>query len=181
MDIDRMEEQLVLHEGVELEPYVDTEGYWTIGVGYNLSSRGLDLLEQTIGRKIKLDRPRIECPFHGLMLTRKEALKMLRIDIVRVEKSINLRLPRYKELGDVRQRVILDMGFNMGRRALNFRMALKHMRHEVAGRWRPNWSGVGRELYNSKWAYQVGDGPGKRMDRAERLVNMVLTGEDYIV
>ena len=174
MNHKKMEQQLILHEGLELTPYKDTEDNWTVGVGYNLTSRGIEQLQEGIGRQFPNQISRI-------ILTRDEALRMLRIDITRIEKVVKLKLPRYDELSDVRQRVIIDMGFNMGNRALQFRKAIKHMNHEVLGKWRPNWSGVGREMFNSKWAYQVGDGPGGKMDRAERLVAMVLTDEDYVV
>lgn len=192
MNHQKMEKQLILHEGLELTPYQDTEGFWTIGTGYNLSSRGVEQLEQAIGRQVWDRGPEPEDPFdsanpsrpqeidiRGIVLTKAEALKMLRVDITRIEKVVKMRLPHYTDLKDVRQRVMVDMAFNMGNRALQFRKALKHLRREVRGEWSPNWSGVGREMFNSKWANQVGDGPGGRMDRAERLVQMILTGEDY--
>ena len=41
-----IEDQLVLHEGLRLEPYICPAGYWTIGVGRNLESKGLTGAEQ---------------------------------------------------------------------------------------------------------------------------------------
>lgn len=181
MNLKRMEEQLLMHEGLRVVPYKDTEGYWTVGIGYNLSARGLEALERIIGRAVSI-HSHPGRPYYGLRLTECETRMLLRADITRIEKSVRLYLPEYHKLGDVRQRVIVDMAFNMGRRLIQFKKAIKYLRHStLSGRWTPNWSGVARELYNSRWAYQVDDGPGGQFGRADRLVKMMLTGEDYTV
>lgn len=38
----KLKRSLILHEGLRNLPYVDTLGNITIGIGYNLSARGLD-------------------------------------------------------------------------------------------------------------------------------------------
>jgi len=38
----KLRRSLILHEGMKNYPYVDTEGNITIGIGYNISARGLD-------------------------------------------------------------------------------------------------------------------------------------------
>jgi len=161
----RMEAQLVLHEGLREKSYQDTEGYWTIGVGFNLSARGIDALELAVGRKLGDDLTKV-------VITREEALKALRLDINRFEAAVPVHFPFYVELDEVRQRVVLDMAFNMGFGALGF----KNTRKMVEAR---DWSGAARGLYNSKWARQVGDGPGGKKDRCDRLSAMLLTGRDY--
>lgn len=40
--IEKLKRSLTLHEGRKNHPYVDTVGKITIGVGYNLTDRGLD-------------------------------------------------------------------------------------------------------------------------------------------
>jgi GH24 family phage-related lysozyme (muramidase) len=45
---DRMVDQLLLHEGEELIPYLDTLGNWTVGSGYNLEARGVEFLNQIL-------------------------------------------------------------------------------------------------------------------------------------
>lgn len=40
--IEKLRKSLILHEGKSNFPYVDTVGKITIGIGYNLSDRGLD-------------------------------------------------------------------------------------------------------------------------------------------
>lgn len=167
MNYELMERQLVLHEGLRLEPYVDTEGNWTVGVGYNIDARGWDFLEETLQKRL---RPR-DGMIEKIRLTRDDAMAVLRADILRIEPIVISLLPEYQGADAVRQRVIVDMGFNMGRRALNFRRALEAFRLK-------QWSRCARELYQSKWANQVDDGEGGRFGRADRLAKMILTGEE---
>lgn len=161
----KMLAQLVLHEGVKLHVYVDTEGFFTVGVGYNVSSRGLDFLERTIGRKLGWK----EGDVHTDVVTRGESLVVLRADVLRVESAVKIHWPGYARLDDVRQRVAVDMAFNMGLGALQFKQA-------IAAADRRDWSKASRELYKSKWALQVGDGEGGKRDRCDRLAGMLLTG-----
>jgi lysozyme len=171
--VERMEAQLVLHEGVKLRPYLDTDENWTLGVGYNVTARGLDDFERIIGRTLDWS------PF-GLdptapqpdLITRDEALEVLRADIVRVDQATRVYFPEYASLDPIRQRVCLDLAFNLGFRALGFKNTIAAVKQH-------DWSTAARELFKSKWAYQVGDGPGGRYDRADRLAHMLLTGQDY--
>ena len=166
MNVDRMEQQLVLHEGERLKAYQDTEEYWTIFVGYNLDARGVDFLEEVCKR-------RFAGPYESLTGTQRESRAVLRADINRLHRVIPVHFMPYAELDEVRQRVVLDMTFNMGFRALGFK-------NTAAAIVRRDWSTAARELYKSKWSRQVGDGPGGHYDRCERLSNMLLTGQDYI-
>lgn len=165
MNRERMVEQLILHEGLKLKPYQDTLGIWTWLVGYNLEARGIEFIEDTLGRKLPRD-------YTQLTATREDAIKVLRADIDRVEKGVRLYYPEYDGLDDVRQRVIIDLAFNMALKLLQFKRT-------IAAAKRRDWSGVARGLYESRWAKQVDDGEGKRFGRADRLAEMVLTGVDY--
>lgn len=159
IDLAKMEQQLLLHEGLRLTPYRCTANKLTIGVGYNLDDRGLAELEAAIGR-----------PFDGT-LTREEALQVLRADIARYEAAVRKHWPHYDALDPVRKRVALDMSFNMGFGALKFRGTIAAV---IAG----DWKKAKRHMMDSLWADQVGDGPGGQMDRAERLSLMMETGVD---
>lgn len=159
---ERMAEQLILHEGLRLKPYLCSEGYLTILVGYNVDARGWQELGRMLGRPVNADS----------VFTREDALKVLAIDIERFEKATIVHFPEYKKLSEVRQRVVLDMAFNMGFRALGFVQTKAAI---ISG----NWSKAARELYKSKWANQVDDGEGGRFGRADRLVQMLLTNTDY--
>lgn len=160
--LEAMVPQLALHEGVRLKVYKDTRGYDTLGIGYNVTSRGVDSFQRVIGRK--LDLAAVPC------CTRPEAFAVLRVDVDRVQKAVLLHFPEYVGLSDVRQRVVLDMAFNMGLKALGFHQTILAVR---AG----DWSRAAREMYKSDWAMQVGDGPGGKRDRCDRLVQMVLTNK----
>lgn len=164
------EAQVVFHEGLKLYVYKDTEGNFTLGVGYNVTSRTLEFFERTIGRDIDWDEDDFNPHNHTPIVTRTECLKVLRADLERVEKAVQLHFAIYNSLDPVRQRVALDMAFNMGTKALGFRNAIAAVKER-------NWSRAARELYNSKWSRQVGDGPGGKRDRCDRLANMLLTGQ----
>jgi lysozyme len=165
MNVTRMVDQLILHEGYRMKPYLDTEGFLTVGVGYNLSARGVDFINRTIGTRFATPQE--------VRLSREQAVSVLKADIARIEKAIPGLLPEYTALDEVRQRVVVDMAFNLGRmRALGFKKAIAALKVR-------NWSACAKELYASKWADQVGDGPGQKYDRADRLADMILTGNDY--
>lgn len=165
MNVDRMLAQLELHEGVRLRTYLDTEDNETLGIGYNIEARGLEDFERTIGRKI--DTAANPC------ITMQEARLQCLADIKRVEHAVIVHFPEYESLSEVRQRVVIDLAFNIGFRALAFKQTIAAVK-------RRDWSTATRELYKSKWAYQVDDGPGGHFGRADRLGRMLLTGEDYV-
>jgi lysozyme len=167
---DRMVDQLLLHEGEKLTPYVDTLGNWTVGSGYNLEARGVDFLNRVLGTHFQQHDG--EAPFADVRLTTAQSRTVLRADIARVEQAVKVHFPDYMNLNEPRRRVVLDMAFNLGFRALGFKAAIAAVKAR-------NFSQASRELYKSKWAYQVGDGEGKKFDRCDRLSRMLLTGEDY--
>lgn len=160
MNHDRMAAQLALHEGLRLKTYRDTKGLLTVGYGYCIDRRGVKPLEAVIGRR-----------FEGT-LTRAEADLMLRFDVARFEVGIRAHLPFYDQLDDVRQRVCVDMAFNMGYGALAFKKTIDLVR-------RRRFVEAGDEMMRSKWSDDVGDGWGGNYDRAERLANMMKTGKDW--
>lgn len=166
MNFERMEEQLLLHEGLRLKAYLDTEDNWTLGVGYNITGRTIEFFAKTIGRKFS-------GPVSSYRCTRAEARKVLRADIERIHNVIPVHFPEYTSLSEIRQRVILDLVFNMGFRVQSFVNTRKAIE-------RHDWTAAVRGLYASKWARQVGDGEGKKFDRADRLTRMLLTDQDYV-
>lgn len=82
-----IEEQLILHEGLRLKPYRDTVGKLTIGVGRNLTDKGI---------------------------SPTEAYELLQNDIAEVKAALVAHLPWVRALSDVRYRVLADMAFNLG-------------------------------------------------------------------
>lgn len=87
----RLKSRLERHEGCVLRPYRDTVGKWTIGIGRNLTDRGI---------------------------TRDEALHMLDNDISGCEEDLDRELPWWRQLNEIRQEVLCEMCFNLGIRGL---------------------------------------------------------------
>lgn len=128
--------ELKRDEGVRLKPYTDTVGKLTIGVGRNLSDVGI---------------------------SDDECTSMLENDIARTAASLDAKLPWWRDLDPVRQRVILNMCFNMGIAGLmTFVNTLAFVKSG-------NWSAAANGMLASKWATQVGA-------RAQRLAQMMRTG-----
>jgi lysozyme len=94
-------EQLVLHEGLRLTPYVDTVGKITIGVGRNLTDRGI---------------------------TEAQAYAWLDEDIAVAVRELTARFPWFAALEEIRRRVLIDMHINLGMQRLKgFRQFLGYV------------------------------------------------------
>ena len=95
-----LRERLIRTEGRRNRPYVDTVGKVTIGIGHNLTDKGLN---DTI----------VEILFHQ--------------DILEAEIDVN-KIPVYAKLDPIRQTVLLDMVFNMGLyRLIEFRRTILYL------------------------------------------------------
>jgi len=140
MNRDRLKSQLKHDEGVRDHAYTDSEGYLTIGVGR--------LIDRTKGGR----------------LSRDEIEFLLDNDIDRVRVKIEREFPPFKDLSDVRQEVLINMGFNLGVTGL-----LK-FRHMLAAIERGDWLDASREGLDSKWARQVGN-------RSIRLMKAMRTNQ----
>jgi len=80
-------QQLILHEGWRLKPYVDTVGKITIGVGRNLTDRGISASECDL---------------------------LLAHDMDAVLRELPARCPWFDNLDGIRQRGVADLCFNVG-------------------------------------------------------------------
>ena len=138
IDHNRLIRQLRLHEGERLKPYRCTAGKLTIGVGRNLEDRGI---------------------------TAQEAAYLLSNDITSTQAALLKALPWVATLDDVRQRVLIDMAFNMG---LGTLLTFKRTLAAVQG---GQYQQAAAMMLESRWAGQVGQ-------RAQRLSQMMATGQD---
>ncbi len=148
MDIEALKKQLIRHEGLKLKPYRCTAGKLTIGVGRNLDDRGV---------------------------SNSEAMYMLDNDIELAINELTSKEPVFGTLDEVRQRVLVDMHFNLGY------ARLKGFKNFWAAIARRDWKTAAFEMLNnktaagvvtpSKWAIDVGP-------RALRLAVMMETGRD---
>jgi lysozyme len=135
-DLQLLEEELTFDEGRESKMYTDSRGYSTVGVGHNMS---IPQSDQTID---------------ALFAT----------DIAGAEASLDATWPWWRQLSPVRQRVMLNMMFNLGHAGLaKFPLFLTAMRDG-------QWTEAGLQLSTSAWRDQVGM-------RAVRLIYMVENNE----
>lgn len=136
MNLDAMRSELIRDEAMMLKPYRDTVGKLSIGVGRNLDDVGISQVE---------------------------AAHLLDADIQRTADALDKALPWWRGLDEVRQRVLLNMAFNMGVSGL---LGFKHTLADVrAG----NYDFAAAGMLESKWAQQVGQ-------RAQRLADMMVQG-----
>lgn len=138
MDRQRLFTQLRLHEGVEHKPYKCTAGYLTIGVGRNIEERGLsdDEIDYILNNDVNIATDELVDTFDW-----------------------------YSDLDDVRQRVVVDMVFNLGM------PRFKQFKNMIAAIEAGDWMEASNQMMDSRWAQQVGL-------RASRLAEMMETGED---
>lgn len=154
-----LDQELIRDEGLKLRVYLDTAKppRHTIGVGRNLDEVGFYPEENaqfglTVAKAVA----------YGI--TQPEALAMLNNDITRCEAALDAKLPWWRTLCDVRQRILLNMVFNLGIAGL-----LKFT-DTLAAIQRGAWATAAAAMRNSLWASQVGD-------RATRLAQMMEMGE----
>lgn len=138
-DRNTMIKELVRDEGRVLHVYPDSESYLSIGVGRCIDKRA--------GGSISLE----------------EAAILLNNDISGVLEGLMEKLPWFEKLDPVRQRVLVNMAFNLGVGGLlRFRETLEAIRRE-------QYSLASIYMLDSKWAHQVGK-------RANRLSDMMKSG-----
>ncbi len=136
MNREQLIQELKRDEGVVLTLYKCSAGKNTIGVGRNVDDRGI---------------------------TEDESDYLLSNDIDLCVKELEGTFPWFQTLSDTRQRVMVNMCFNLGlSRLMGFRKFLAAME---AG----EWETAGVEMLDSKWARQVGP-------RSTRLRDLVLEG-----
>jgi len=95
MDRELFKKELIRDEGIRREPYYDTEGHLTVGIGFNLDAHKLP--------------DGVTYP-----LSDAEIDQLYQITADEVLGGISNYFPWWNDLDDVRQRVIANMVFNMG-------------------------------------------------------------------
>ena len=117
-----LEEQIIAHEGIRLKVYRCPAGKLTIGIGRNLEEIGI---------------------------SHAEARHLLNNDILRCRVELSKALPFWHALSNMRQRVLIDMTFNLGLAGLlefkKMMLAIKKGRYDEAA----------EEMLTSTWAHQV--------------------------
>lgn len=153
-----LRDELIRDEGLELEAYQDTNGFWTIGIGHLL------------GREKRMSK-----------ITLREAWALLTIDVEDAEKLVEevfgkdattcLKCDCTHRMCDdarARYRALVNMAFNRGghmKTSTTITPAIKQAL--VDG----NWAPVTAAIMASPWAKQIGK-------RAERIARLLEKGDE---
>jgi lysozyme len=156
VNTEKMMAELERDEGMVLEAYDDATGHplrqgdvlkgkLTIGVGRNLTD---------------------------VKISKSEAIHLLQSDMERTEVDLDQYLPWWRTLSEVRQRVLFNMGFNMGvdpksrppGKLILFKQTLAMIQSGDFG-------DAAEHMLTLPWAKQVGP-------RAIRLADMMRTGQE---
>jgi lysozyme len=138
VDITKLKAELARDEGLRLKPYLDSVRKLTIGYGRNLTDVGISL---------------------------EEAAYLLDADVARAVKDLDDALPWWIKLDEVRQRVLVNLTFNVGIfGVLGFVNTLKFIETGL-------YEAAADAMMKSLWANQVGP-------RAVRLAEMMRTGKE---
>lgn len=144
-----LKDLLIKHEGIRLCKYKCPAGYWTIGVGRNLETKGLSVEE---GRFIGTQQP--NC------ITMSQAMYLLDNDIRDFTDDLTDELDWFAAAHPIVKIVLVDMAVNLGVGGLmkftNTLLLLKNKQYLMAS----------KEMLNSNWAKQV-------KGRAVELSNLI--------
>lgn len=150
-----LEAELIRDEGERLKAYRDTKGKWTIGIGRNLDDVGT----------VPLTRTKADVLANGV--NQAEIDQLFTYDINRTANDLDSHLPWWRKLDPVRQRVMLNMCFNMG--IGNAAHGLCSFVNTLGMVQCGEYSRAADAMVVSKWEKDVGV-------RAHRLANMMRDG-----
>lgn len=139
MDVKKLQPELTFEEGNIPYAYKDHLGYLTIGIGF--------LIDKNKGGR----------------LYPEEIAFIFANRVSKIEAKLREKLPFFKDLDDARQRVLMQMAWQMGVEGLmQFVNTLKMVEQR-------NYQGAAAGMLQSLWAKQT-------PDRANRLSKMMATG-----
>ncbi len=135
-------DELIRDEGLRLTPYRDSLGFLTIGVGHLI----------TKGERFTV-------------ITRKQALDLLKEDIAIAERRLTNIFPQWRSLDEVRQRTFLNLVVNLGYKLADFKRFLHAAKSG-------DWEKAADQLIQSRWYKQV-------KLRGPRIVHAIRTGTEW--
>lgn len=136
-------------EGFRPKPYTCPSGAWTIGYGYNMEAHGVpgDMVRAVI---------------EGKGITKERAEKLMMLEIAVSLDWAKRIFPNFAVFSDNRQRVIVDMIFNMGPSGFqSFKQTIPLMCEGL-------WDQAAKNILASRYAKQV---KGRAVRNAEMLRN----------
>lgn len=152
MDRVLMKSEIKAEEGEKLQSYLDSLGYWTIGIGILIDPRkGGD--PAPFGLELRF----------GATITQAQSDILFNKHLDEKLAQLDARLPWWRKLDDVRQRVLVNMAFQMG---INGLLGFENTLDMVES---GDYQGAADGMLHSKWAAQT---PA----RAKRLSDRMRTG-----
>ena len=148
MDFRRLEKRIKVDEGFRSHPYLDTAVPPVPTIGYGTT--------MIMGEPVTMETPPI---------SEDAAAVFLRADIYDALKRAQDIFPRFNEMNDVRQEVLVNMAYNLGNRLRKF----KNLRAAARNLSYPR---MADEMRDSLWYSQVGY-------RAIRLTHEMRTGVSH--
>ena len=139
MNIERLQKQLELDEGVVYRIYLDHLGYATFGIGHLITDKD----------------PEKDQPVYT-SVTKERVAEAFKCDVSISIAECKVLYKKWDEFPDEVQEILVNMMFNLGRpRYSKFR---KHIQAVMDG----NWQESANQMRDSRWHKQV-------PNRAERL------------
>jgi len=144
VDFSRLETSVMTDEGFEARPYLDTTDTPTIGYGTT----------SILGEPVTLD---------AQTMTPTIARQLLRSDLYRALVDAQAVFSRFDAMGPVRQEVLCNMAYNLGRRRLAGFKKMIRAAEDL------DYANMAHEMVDSNWYLQVGH-------RAVRLAGQMRAG-----
>ena len=142
--------QLMKQEGFKSKPYYCSEGFLTIGNGYNLEANYL-----------RLPAHEIEA-MKTLGISKERSAQLLRAVVAGVERDLYKALPWIVRLNGARQTVLINMAYNLKGNVvglLKFKRTLALIEHG-------DYDNAADAMLQSKWAKDV---KGRAIELSEQM------------
>ena len=146
MNIEQVQKQLEIDEGVVYEIYTDHLGYPTFGIGHLITKND----------------PEFEEPV-GTPVSKERVDSVFAIDIKIAEDECCVLYPFWEELPEEVQEILVNMMFNLGRPRLT---KFKKMNAALE---MGDWKTAAIEGRDSRWYHQVGSRSERLMTRMENV------------
>ena len=131
MNYSRLESRVCLDEGFRSEPYLDTVEVATIGYGTTF----------ILGEPVSLNTPKMAEPV---------ARGILRSDLFQACHDAQVVFNRFDEMNSVRQEVLANLAYNIGRTRLNGFVKMITAAQSL------DYAEMAEQMKDSKWFRQVG-------------------------
>ena len=146
MNIEQVQKQLEIDEGVVYKIYTDHLGYPTFGIGHLITKND----------------PEFEEPV-GTPVSKERVDSVFAIDIKIAEDECCVLYPFWEELPEEVQEILVNMMFNLGRPRLT---KFKKMNAALE---MGDWKTAAVEGRDSRWYHQVGNRSERLMTRLENV------------